>query len=61
MKLGIKKISSYKDNYDMIPNFIFIRQSEDYYFAFNKFSYPYNVKEYNTGVWKIKYKLNKNK
>ena len=53
------KIIRYKCNYKLIPNFLAYRNasnSEDYLFIQELFTYPYNKKVYNVGIWHIKYK-----
>jgi hypothetical protein len=50
----------YKDNYCLTPNFIAVRQSDEYVFMFDYYSYPLNKKLYNTGIWHVKYKNQKN-
>jgi hypothetical protein len=53
------KVTKYKDNYCLTPNFIAVRQSNEYIFMFDYYSYPLNKKLYNTGIWHIKYKNQK--
>lgn len=52
----LMKVTKYKDNYGLIPNFVAVRQHGKYIFLFDCYSYPLNKKLYNTGIWKIKYK-----
>lgn len=55
MKSGIKQITTYI-NYCGSFNYIGIDQSLKLYMQFQLYSYPYQKKAYNTGIWKIKWK-----
>jgi len=47
---------TYNERYDLTPNFIGVRFSGNDYFIFKLYSYPSYKKQYNVGVWRIKYK-----
>lgn len=49
------KTTTYKEQYDLTPNFIAIRQSNNQQFIFKYFSKP-NRKHFNVRIWIIKYK-----
>jgi hypothetical protein len=55
MKSEIKKITTYKDFTDSF-NYIGISQGEKLYMQFRLYTYPLRKKNYNTGIWKIKWK-----
>ena len=51
----MKQITTYKD-YCIEFNYIGIDQTDNLYMQFQLFTYPYQRKAYNTGIWIIKKK-----